>query len=372
MKFRIASLFVLFLCLTILPCRGSLPANIPIPSYGTIKYSNITWLHTEGKYIKNELEEIVFLRGAALGGLKEDYPKPAYRHSHTNFEAYVTEPAEYGTQPTLMRIGCNPWSYWLHFTQTQDQTERLNILNLVAPAIDQAVNFCGENNIYAMIDFHGLWREGWGWPGDEIERIGNDPTDYYEWMTFWANRYATRPHVIYELWNEFVPQTWDTVIAPEMCRRIAEINPLALMVVNVDNSGTMNKWHDNPLPYNVVYSWGFYFHHLAQNWYWQPYIDGDYALGYQRLKSHFIDYRHIDYNMPQMCKEFGWLLEKFPPEFPLERAMRDVLEIWIEYGLHWAQWTWWSNPSNYGLCNNDWTLHDPIGTVWAQYLAGFP
>ena len=34
-----------------------------------IRYGNLTWLHTDGKYIKSEYNQTVFLRGAAFGDL---------------------------------------------------------------------------------------------------------------------------------------------------------------------------------------------------------------------------------------------------------------------------------------------------------------
>jgi hypothetical protein len=120
----------------------------------------------------------------------------------------------------------------------------------------------------------------------------------------------------------------------------------------------------------VVYAFGFYFHHLDYGYYIKPYVDGDFDLGYSRLLDWFLNYRLINCSLPLLMKEGGFGLKDEWQNWDI--SMRHTYQIWTDCNIGWFTWLWWSNSWSYGLCNEDWTLNDPIGVIWAQYLPSFP
>lgn len=353
---------LLIVFLSVQTALSSLIFANTISSSGTIKSSNIPWLHTEGNLVKNELGETVFLRGAAFGGIMPNPPQPAYWHSGTAWKQYV--PLS-GGRANIIRCMASLVEYWP------------DGVSLLDDAMDRMVNYCVANDIYVMLDFHG------GIGRTEAIRIANDPSDWINWMAHWAERYKSIPNVFFELWNEPYDawldplgednrsrggDNWCYNMVPQFCDTILKVNPKALFVVYMGEKTFFDRFQADPLPYNVIYSHGFYYRQQG-DYFKQPYRDGDYDLAYQRWRNDYlIALHHIDFGLvrPVMTSEFGWALKFDEPARAVN--MQHSFNILKEFNTHWTQWDWWPNPYNYGLLNTDYTLNDPIGTVWAQNL----
>ena len=328
----------------------------------------VPWLHISGKNVIDEFGNQVFLRGAAMSGLESfGYPRPAYWHG-ANFEAFITEPAKLGKKPNVIRIPCVLWEYWPWVTGATFEHD----IALMEDAMDYAVNFAVENDIYVALDFHGVKDE-------QYHLIGEDPTLWINWMLHWVERYKHLPNVIYELWNEpwiegfgdgdlaLGRQRWISMVN-RFCQEVTAVHPKALFIVAAEDVTVLDYWINNPLPYNVVYAFAYYYFHFDYDWYLKPYADGDYTLAYERVRNWFINYRRINAPIPLICKEFGWGsgLDVKEPAFDIN--MMHVFSLWTEFELHWYQWIWGTR--SYGMANSDWTLRDPTGIIWAQSLNG--
>ena len=343
--------------------------QITIASYGNIKVPTVPWLHTEGKYVIDENNQTVYLRGAAMSGLEGyGYPNPAYWHG-ANFDALLSEPAKVGKRPNVIRIPCVLWEYWPWVTGETFEHD----IALMEDAMDYAVNFGIENGVYISLDFHGVKDE-------HYPLIGEDPTLWIEWMKHWAIRYKDIPNVIYELWNEpwieglgdgdlaLGQQRWISMVE-RAYEEISAVHPKALFIVNIDEIVVHDYFIANPLPQNAIYAFGYYYFHLAYDWYRLPYAQGDYELALERLEGWYYGYRKLDADMPMMCKEYGWgnNMHNITQEEPAyDVNMHHVYTLWEENNVHWYEWVW--GKSSYGLCNSDWTLRNPTGVIWAEYL----
>lgn len=355
--------------LVIQPVISAVIDQVTISSYGNIKVSTVPWLHTDGQFIKNEDNETVYLRGAAMSGLEAStYPRPAYWHG-ANFDSLISSTAEVGKKPNIIRIVCALWEYWPWTTGNTLEHDAA----LMHDAMDYAVNFAVENEIYISLDFHGVKDE-------HYPLIGEDPTLWIEWMKHWAIRYRNIPNVVYELWNEpyikaigggdleLGQQRWINMIE-RCCAEINEVHPKALFIVNVDEVPVQEYFIENPLPYNAVYAFGFYYFHYDYTWYREPYANEDWDLAYERFLGLMLNRFKIDCGLPMLCREFGWGnnahdIEVEEPNFG--ENMHDVFQIWTDYDVHWYEFIW--GQRSYGLADSSWNLRDPTGLIWAEYL----
>lgn len=342
-----------------------------IPSEGTITYSSLTWLHTDGKYIKNEYNQTVFLRGAAFGGLD------SWTYWQGGFDLLVYRMNQYSLltngKPTVIRVPITPYP-----KSTDPQYKFPNLPTIYNEAVDQIVGLAEENNIYLVLEFHG------GCSRSECTRLGQDPTDWINWWLYWVNRYKNNPCVCgFEIYNE----PWDTNfgggdnvlgrqrwlnIATQCYQAIRAANPKALVFVASASPFNFidNYWMENPLGPNAVYTWDTYYKNWAYGWVPQCYDEGDFNLGLLRMTDYLYRVCHIgkaamEYNLPVLGSEFGWGGNEWNN---WERQMADELNLLNEWETNWYVWWWWANPPNFGLAMDNYDALSPQGEIWAEYL----
>jgi len=370
-RFGIILLLASFFGLSIIPSQGLSSVFKSISSQGTIRYSSLTWLHVDGKYIKNEYNQTVFLRGAAFGGMGEsglDYWNGGYEVLKEMMQLYVTFSRG---KANVIRVCTGvikdvSWSAGggkIH-PEVFDQ------------AIDDIIALAAQNNIYIIVEFHGGLRYTFG--GQEEARLGSDPTDLVNWFVHFADRYKNNPTVAgFEIYNEPSEETfglngWINV-ATQVTKAINQVNPNALIVVaSVPWTEIMPYWLDNPLPFpNVVYGWDSYYTNWPDQTYKQPYWNGDFATAYQQTYAFIALDKNVkaavDRGLPVMNTEFGWYGTEGAN---WQQNERDYLSVMNTLEINWYQWWWWGNPENLGLYDDSKTPYvlSPQGEIWAQYL----
>jgi hypothetical protein len=353
MKVRTLAFFFLLIALIIEPSLGSLTSGSIISSSGTIQYYHTSWLHVEGRYIKNELGDIVFLRGAAFGDLSWQN-KWQGGSVLPRFQEYI----KYGANVVRCAIG----------------GRTLYDPSVVASSVQELFDLCVANNIYVVLDFHG------GLSAEECASLGADSTPYLEWWRYWVSKYYNVPNVLYELYNEpWTEEIGGAEVYYSMIRQaislIQSYNPRALIIVASANWNTIDAdyWVNNPVNGNIVYSWDHYYKDFGLELK-NAYKTGDYETGYQLMDQQIYSdamYASVEYNLPVVCTEFGFLPEHFPNNVIIPQAVEDYISVMNKYETGWLMWMWWQNPSNYGMCDGSWSKLYITGEIWARYLVSF-
>ncbi len=340
-----------------------------------------TWLHVDGKYIKDSCGQKVFLRGTAFGDLTwrtEWQGDIIYRFNQlmnlSNGKA------------NFIRVAISP------DPQFQDQSEpRTWAPGNIHPEVfdddvDQLLSLATQRKIYLIIEFHG------GLNQSEATRIGQDPTDWINWILHFVNRYKLTPTVTgFEIYNEpYAPnfgdgnislgeQRFKNIVA-QCVQAITAANPKALIFASSGFApeyfnGVSQFYVDNPLKGNVVYTWDAYYKNwpigiktLYQNRDWKAAWNASYAR---------IDYligKALRANLPVLESEVGWRGQTAPAypdassEPQWDRNMDDYLSIINVLETSWCVWWWWDNPDNLGLANAGFVNLSSQGRIWVQYL----
>jgi hypothetical protein len=314
----------------------------------------LTWLHTDGKYIKNEYGTTVFLRGVALGDLSWRIDFQGGITYRINQLVKLT-----AGKVTVIRVAIS------HAPSTYGWA--LDTPEVFDPAMDELMSVAVANNIYVWTNFHGTYDP------DLVNEFKRNPTRLINWHLHFINRYKDIPNFLgIEVWNEpptdYLTWTEWRNISQQVYNAVRAANPKALIIVaGYDYSRINQEWVDNPLGAQAVYSWDSYWYHLDYNYYQKPYYDGDYTTGYARMLQYLLDWANIGAPLPIICSEFGWR-----PQDNLQ-ACNDWFKIMNLYDNNWACWMWWGNPANYGLATDStYTELTPHGKILAQYLSGLP
>jgi hypothetical protein len=300
-------------------------------SRGSIRYNEVTPLHTAGKLLKNAQNETVYLRGVALGDL-------SWRTTFQgNVETRIRRLLELTNgKVTAIRVAIshNPHTYGF----VLDDPDVFN------PAVDELVRVCVKYGLYLFTNFHGTSIP------ELISEFKTDPTRFIDWHLHFIERYKAVPNFVgVELYNEPHGYTQDElrVLVTQAYDAIRAANPEALVIVpSHPYAEVHDDWIANPLGPQAVYSWDSYYSKWAYAWYQKPYDDGDYALGKTRMEQHFIRDKHIDAELPIIATEYGFL-----PDDNLQ-ACEDYYDTINFHNNSWVCWQWWQEPKNYGLATD--------------------
>jgi hypothetical protein len=217
MKFTPILLVVLISCLIILPCIASV--STVIPSMGTIRYSNMSWLHTDGIYIKNEENQTVHLTGVHWADLV-DKPRfdagPGMENWVDNLSIRTAVAKEMGANHIRYSIGlqwfANPYIY-----STPNR-----IYDVYVKEMDEAVQELVNHDLYGYFVLHygssyhdAFMRallDNTEWTFNAVGYDGVTYGTYYtlhvrdDWMLWCeqlAAHYAAIPNVFgYQIWAE--------------------------------------------------------------------------------------------------------------------------------------------------------------------------
>lgn len=308
--------------------------------------TNLTWLHVDGKYLKNECGQQLFLRGAA-------FPDLSWR---TTFQGGVADRFNQYVKLTNGRANV------IRVPMYPGPPEDFDL------AVDELVNLATQNNVYIVLENHG---------GVDLTQ---NTTYYMNWYLHWVNKYKNNPTVVgIELWNEpYVDDTAFINYMTQATQTITAANPKLLIFVSSNSYWRIDPyWIQHPLPGNVVYTWDYYYMN------WQPEVKQFY-YNQQWSAAYNETYGWIDYvigdalraNLPVLASEFGWYND-YAPVYPQYRSepewrhnMNDYMSVINNMDTNWYIWMWWDNPDHTGLANDSYSTLTPYGQIWAQYLVG--
>lgn len=339
----------------------------------------LSWLHVEGNKIKDSTGNLWRGTSAAFGGLGESgstYWNGGTLALQTMMLQFVSlSKGKANVIRVCTGIGA------LAYTPIQHNIG-WNEPYAFDAAIDDIVALASQYDIRIIIEFHG------GLSQAECTRLGLDPTDIVNWFSYFVNRYKDNPVVAgFEIYNEpFAPsfggQTAFVNMVTAVANAIRVINPNALILIPSAFDGFNfigQYWIQHPVVGNAVYTWDWYYKDWGanvkdsyQNQQWTQAR----ALTAQSLQMAYG--AMLAANHPVWCSEIGWFGD-YAPAYPDARCepewrhqMADCLDIMNQDGTNYYVWWWWSNPGNYGLADQNFSILSPQGEVWANALTSAP
>jgi len=384
---RLSLIFLgLLLCLasTVYPCMASQNSSSRIASVGTINYPrHLTWLHTEGRWIKNENNDTVTPKGACEMSLGYGIYGVTSWDDHSRYFSEHTFDIAQEAGANIIRLGINMKS----------------VLNTEYKSkIKQAVQWCKERGMWVLLDMHGP-NDSCG-QGEDWMPVLLDPqgTGFYDAWEAWAQEFKNESTVCaFGLMNEPPPAgtngytyeqleaIWRPIVI-EAIHKIHTINPNVLIFVdNIQWSSDLHQFIQNPLNEpNVVYCLHRYYHfdwytnHLP---YANAYASGDFETGYNLMKQFYYDkgFKLLDMGYPVIMEEFGCYRED--PESPYEPKTADpnyliqineTYKLFREWQAGYIQFSLGGKVEgytrHYTMLTDDWSTLNEVGEIWRENL----
>jgi len=355
-----------------------------------------SWLHTDGRWIKDANGNIVRFLGVGRLDLNIYYDDA---HAPWGPQAVIRDIETEANYDLLSSTGANLVRLGLSRGAVLENPE-------VLPLMDQILAWCKERNIRVAFDLMRWTRNSpSNRPLIEWNEIvsPNPPQAWIDFFTMLAKRYVDEPTVcMFNLLNEpafgkAVTLTTEEAISilndrvTQVARAIHEVNPNLLISVDIPGFD-LRKWEINGVEYwidepNIVYA--FHHYYKSQLEYCQPqwtkdYRDGKFDTAKQLYEQWMIE-RYFwvaeEKNLPVWMKESGCLYNE-------TRCPNSLKQMWDEYqilGNHsigFAQWVWhgeWKprDPAktfdqiaiDYHMLHNDQTTLNEIGQQFADYIA---
>lgn len=304
---------IIFIASSVYPILGAgQSAHIMISSQGTIS-PKLSALHTDGKYIKDELGNVVLLRGVCL------YEVPSYvDHLKYNkpITAYVARLKELGINYVRLPVNKPDW----------DVNNDTNGDGIGARDFNyQVIDAFTKAGIYVFV---GLM---YGVSSSEEQSWAANPQIVIDWyINNIINRYQNNKGVNIYVWNEphygvwggsnlgggITSGYWNAMKA--ICQALHEANPNLLIIVHADtwtSAGFSRVLQTDPIPTpNVIYTWHYYYCYAPT---YNPYLgwmtgvsDPDYQELVNRGMPFYQSYYYGNYT--QARQEFEkWLYDNY-------------------------------------------------------------
>ena len=383
MRIRVISLVVILsvVCLTIPFGLGSQSSSITISSEGVIRHSSLTWLHTDGKYIKNEAGQIVQLTGVGWMDYMNDYhtrPEPVGSEPFGKLDYRLNRHKELGIN--CIRISINQKNWEGSNSSTNRYIDQLDYVVQKAAKLGIYVYFCFHYGSGGQDDFMAALLADHNYDG------------YRDWAKEVALRYKDYPNVCaIQNWAEpawggytnitELERDWAT-FQLDTAKAIHSVNLNLIVIVpspgHYSHKWVSDYWLTHPLPEpNIAYCWQIYYkHHMGENWA-QNYQAGNFDLARQQLtewhRQHGL--KMVDAGIaPVILAETGFfsLLDHYANEAVMAR---DWLEILNDYQQSWTYWLWYDSPyktGSTGMLYEDWYSLTPVGEVVVAGLVPLP
>jgi endoglucanase len=229
---------------------------------------SVSWLHTDGKYIKDASGNVPPLYGVSFPCIttivdSRTIPGDA---SKTNIQRYIdkaTNTAD-GWRSNVVRFPVYP-DWFNDETGSHQGWKQLDPDTYFSTYLDPAIRYCIEKKVYVIIDWHYI---GQSW---------TDPTIVSNTNAFWTYlppKYANCSNVLFEIFNEptgGITQTdwnsWKTAADAwvSMIRKAAPNN--LILVGSPSFSQDLTYVPQNPISgTNIVYIAHIYPGHAQSNW----------------------------------------------------------------------------------------------------------
>jgi aryl-phospho-beta-D-glucosidase BglC (GH1 family) len=382
-KFLLALLLIIG-CLSIPLTRAVLQDLQTFSTYGRVEYhkKQLSRLHTDGLFIRNESDQIVLLTGIGWQEL--------CFQDHLEEDPYVRAAKMKSYGFNFVRLWLN-WRIWKNESLGEDYKD----------TVDKCVQACIDNGLYIIPGFMSASYPIESNDYAEYSAIGDDPTEWIEWCKEVIRRYYNISNVCgFFIMNEPLGFAWEAFgdgnftlggikwieIARQCAQSISEDYSEILILVPAEGTPTthygrgIDSWVINdPIEVpNVVYTFHRYYYqdvlYRDQN---PDYVDSyeasDYEKARQELEQAWQEIVFSAMNAGRCCmhEEFGF--DPNRPEYPepaWDHAMNDTLSLMNRKGLSWCYVAWW--PGGYGPIEDDWETLSPQGKILVKYLQPLP
>ena len=387
---------IFFVSLLVFPTLSAQQSGQVISSQGVISGGGkLGWLHTDGKYIRNEQGEAVPLRGCAF--IEAAYCTDELQHPWTGHTLAdrARRFRELGVNFVRLEVWGDKWDANLDTNGDGIGNRDFTV---------QAAEAFSNESIYVIPGLqYGYpipWtKEGWA------DWLINDFLPYFEHIPNVVGVYImNEPQPTFPSWGGtnldggLTSGYWEAV--KYVCEQIHQHYPNLLIIVHAD---LWSEWRfsnilrTDPIPTpNVIYTWHYYYLYGpegvtgAQSYqelanqgmpFYESYYDGDYA----KARVEFEQWLHdkylwpTDLNLPIINDEFGFTgnetqktIPTPEPEPGWPQCMRDFIEIMNKYSCSWSEYAWWPKTyGGYGLTlSDDMSGLSSVGEVWKDYLNG--
>ncbi len=341
---------------------SSIQDSYSINSSGTVYYGTrpITRLHTDGKYIKNDYGQIIYLRGAST----QDFNIVPRWGADGDIEHRINALTSVVGKNKITLILA-----YIHYKWTgADFTEAVGHM-------DELKDVAIANNMYFMIKCDN---------DGNVAPLVADQASYINWLKFWINRYRDVPNFAgFDVFNEprYDSQATARSFNTNIYNAIYAADPTLLVAVESQYYNYISTdYINNPLGPQVIYAFDNYFSNLG-NYYRQPYIDNNFELGKQRLEALFRSWGVDASDIPVMNNEFGfgelhspWGYGDLTVAQNLQ-ASKDWFALLNQYNTNWSMYCLWpqnGNSEGFGMVQtsafNDLTSYT---IVWSNSLTGY-
>ena len=392
----------LLMPLAAIQTRAELTISQTISASGTISGS-LTWLKTNGNLIETANGAPFEFKGAAIGTTNWGWSSINFYTNGNWNENLITFLKECGANSIRLTLT------WYQYNPTY------------TALIDQMVNWCTENKVYVILDFHYgdpntisnaandavTIMENPNAPLDTILTPGSGDSPYpnISWiglLQYYTSHYANNPIVsMINIMNEPCQTQYNDTYLFSLWRNASEmavnaihaINPNMLVsVYGMAWGNSLVDWYANPLPENnVVYACeGAYMaYQVGYNSYADAYIAGNYTLGKQEYLTYLTqnDILPMSTKYPVMVMEWGsmqWNGYNATLEPAYLQFTSDAFQVFAQNGLGSEYWCWdidsigsdYSGNNlaayNQGLLDyqnwmNNVLVLDARGELWQQY-----
>ena len=147
------------------------------------KERNLSWLHTDGRWFKDETDSLVTLRGISFCGFNNEWGEKVLP-DFPNKIAKVTNGTN-GWYPNVLRL------------PIKDYHLKTFSLEQVYQALKAGVDKCVEQKVYCIIEWHAVdGEEGADWRSPATQQATKD------FWAYMAPRFNNYSNVIFELYGE--------------------------------------------------------------------------------------------------------------------------------------------------------------------------
>lgn len=365
-KFKVATLTAIIIFIGVIPLIAAATPPLTIPSSGYVRYPITRPLHTEGSLIKDDLGNIVFLRGVNRPWQVDDWG--AWQAEGMEFGdgwgRWDPVACAYNLDKMKELLDANVVRCHLNVGQWYDNAICPQTGVSVKDALRAMCEMALERGMYVILDGYnngiGLGQSPLPW--DPPSSYIPDIQGFIDWWLDMHAYYGDLPNVIWDLWNEPTGGDQDGLEYFNACQQVVNALRAAgsnhLTLYQFGYTGYESA-QEIPNGYileggNIVYSIHFYRFIHDYSGYW---IDegGVPCYSYEPVRDSIMQgwaQCFIDAQLPWGNFEYGCAIcgpNPVPdPENELE-WFRNVHKVFNENNASYTVYLWWDTSRNWGV-----------------------
>jgi hypothetical protein len=328
---------------------------------GSIAVGGTRALHVDGRFIKNDLNQTVYLRGVNKAEFTDDstgWWPPAGEGIGDGYGVWDEAAVRTTLQDMRQNWGINLvrlivyTDWWQNNTQATIGGQPAN--RPYKECIKDFIRLCDEYGIYVMIAWwgHAVSQDAMPYPG--AFPTANDFVNFWTGFAVELRTAGVINNVVFDLWNEPDPSDFAEYMAT--CKQIIDelrtrgINNIVLVQIGfawsinwLADPACLPLWQNGTATAkNVIF--GEHIYRASGTFYGRPGLPND-AYLYNDVKSYLEShgYRHYaqDENLSILVGEIGAWYGNMPNADPHELdCFNNSLTILNEWNINYAAWQW--------------------------------